>query len=734
MEHSVRIRVVSVGFVVLWLLLVGRAFEIQLLQHDRWQLRAEDSQGALRPIPAVRGEILSADGTVLARSVPNRSLGVDPKMVKDPWSLALALDSLGVVDPVSFVRTIEANRDKRFVWLSRSLLPEARLEVLLHRFPSLSPQPESKRLYPLGWAASSIVGLVGRDDNGLGGLEADYADVLRGRPGRAVYLLDASPEPKHLDTKILAEPVAGMSLVLSVVAPIQEIAAARLRAVVKREHAHGGFVIVIRPETGEILALATEPSADPLDPSTWTPEALRLRAVTDAFEPGSSYKVVAFAAALDAGLIDRNTLIDCMGGRRHAPGGGVIKDHESYGVLAAIDVLAQSSNIGTGLIAERAGVERFIRMERAFGFGLPTGVQLPGEGRGRIPEPSDTTWSARSLITQAFGQEISVTGIQLAMAYAAIANDGKLMRPLLLREMRRPDGSVAERWEPEMVRQVMSPETAAELRGMLRAVVTDGTAKKAEIDGWPVAGKTSTAQKYIPEEKGYSSRHYFAGFVGMAPFDDPEAVCIVVIDEPTSEIYGGSIAAPVFREVMAGVRPILDGSGSGPVMSARALTPARAAGAAESEVPSVLRLSASLARDLLADRGFEARMTGDGAWVSAAHPPAGTKLPPGSVITLELAVPPAGEVAALPPMPDLLGLSLRDAFQRMRSLGVATRVLGSGWVLEQTPAPGEVLLAGVECRIVLGPDSCRALKEWIEGGEGEHREFARSGFDARASR
>ncbi|MFN8548434.1 MAG: penicillin-binding transpeptidase domain-containing protein [Candidatus Eisenbacteria bacterium] len=743
MGRVTRLRVLAAALAVLWVALLGRAAQLQIAQHDLWTARAAELRGDTVAVPALRGEIVSSDGALLAQSVPNRSLAVDPFMVHDSNALAAALDSLGLVESRPFVRRIQSERERgsHFFWVSRGVLPETRLESVLHRFSGLTTVTESKRLYPFGWSGASVVGMVGHDNQPIAGLEASFDSTLKGRPGRSIEvnalvksaLRDG--DSRLLETRVLKEPELGDGLRITIDSRMQEIAMARLQAGVDRVGARGGFVIVTRPRTGEILALASSPSVDPDSSETWTEESRRARAYGDTFEPGSSYKLVAFSAALEAGVLRPTDMINCMNGRRSVPGGGAITDHEPYGVLTATEVLAHSSNVGTGLIAERAGAERFYRMEKAYGFGLPSEIQLKGEGRGRIPEPS--AWSARSLVTQAFGQEVSTTGIQLAMAYGAVANGGLLMRPLLVREVRTAEGEVTRRFEPEVIRRVVHEETAKQLRSMLRAVVTDGTAKKAEIDGFPPAGKTSTAQKYIAEEGGYSTRRYIAGFIGFAPYDHPEVLCCVVIDEPKTDIYGGNISAPIFREILVDLAPLLGGQ-----LASEELPPVREPEAEEeaeeapqpSSLPDLVGLPLAVARERLKTLGLEARFVGEGSLVALQTPPAGEDALAGTVVTLELSGTSAARASAAAPMPDLRGLSLRDAMILLTSIEAEPHVEGSGWVLTQFPAPGEDYAPGQQCRITLGPDSCRAFKEYLEGGERAARDFAHGDLLARAAR
>lgn len=707
-----KLRILAGALGGLWLLLMFRAAQVQLVQHTRWEREALLVQSRREPISAHRGEIRTADGGVLARSVANWSLAVDPSKVKDPDALTATLDSLGLVSAAEFRRRLDEHSASRFAWVNRDILPETTIDVLRRRFPALSVRTEDKRLYPMGRAGGSIAGIVGRDQAALGGLETVYDAVLRGRDGEEILLSDATaPDFQGFDRTVVRETEPGADIETTIHARIQEIVLGRMEAGVAREGASGGLCIVTRPATGEILAMVQVPSADPADPLTWNKSNLRVRPATDSFEPGSSFKLVAFAAAAEAGLIDPEEPINCMGGKRACPGGKPISDHEPYGVLKVWEVLAHSSNIGSGVIAERAGAERFYRMEKALGFGEATGIPLPGEGTGRIAEPAQ--WSARSLITMAFGQEVSVTATQMAMAYGAVANGGNLMRPLLVRAIRNADGSPREIIQPELVRPVLRPDVARELCGLFRRVVTDGTGKKGEIERLRPAGKTSTAQKFIREEGAYSSRKYVASFVGFAPYDEPQVLCLVLLDEPTSSIYGGNVAAPLFREIVSDIWPFIAGEEAPP--DERSVVWKRREPDARRPVPAVEGIASALAGRIVRESGFRPRLVGVGERVSRTEPASGEMLLPGSVVTLRAGTTgDSGFVASA--MPDVRGLSLRDALLRVRSAGGGVRAQGRGWVLSQFPDPGAPLEPGARCLLTLGPDSSRAYTEFLDSG------------------
>ncbi|MFB3908457.1 MAG: penicillin-binding transpeptidase domain-containing protein [Candidatus Eisenbacteria bacterium] len=687
------------GVAIVWL----RAGWLTLVRHDELLHLAHRQQTDILKIPALRGPILDRAGERLAFSVEGSSLAVDPAALEQPESLAVAMERAGLLPATKVREILAAGAGKRFVWLTRRTLPEAVARDLEERFgPALIRLPEPKRLYPLGPAAAPLLGATGIDGLGLFGLEGRYEGSLRGEDGRMLDFLSGHRSLHEGPGRvILQSPRIGSTVELTIDGRFQQIVEARLREAVEEQQARGGTALLLDPKTGEILAIASMPGFDPerIDPADSL--ALGIWAVTQNYEPGSTYKIVAFAAALEAGAIHREDPIDCCGGKRRVPG-GIVSDHEGYGVIPARMVLAHSSNIGTGRVAERVGGEAFYRMERLLGFGVPTGIEIPGEERGRITDPG--AWSARSLITQAFGQEISCTALQLAMAYAAVANGGLLVRPYVVRAVRAPDGRVLQEHQPEILRRAMRPETARELREMLRGVVTEGTGRKAEVEGLFPAGKTGTAQKYIPEEGIYSNQRYIASFAGFAPYDAPRWLCLVVLDEPRGSIWGGSVSAPVFARILEDVSRLDDRPTEAPPESVREIVdeePMRPV------VPVTAGLSPAFAGRLIREKGFATKFAGQGSRVLESRPAAGAVCGAGATVTLVLGDLP-DSLGTGEGLPDFAGLSLRDAMTRARWCDLAVTPRGSGWVVAQDPPPGTPFSPGSPLVLDLSPDSCRA--------------------------
>ncbi len=710
-----RLRLVAFVLVGCFALLWGRLVHLTLVRHEELLAKALDQQREIRTIPSLRGVIVDRHGSPVAFTVEGSSLAMDPGLIEDPEEFATVLEEYGIAPASRVLEQIRrARRDSsRFVWIDQGYVRESVATSLEKRLGQpLIRIPEPKRLYPLGAAAAPLIGSTNSKGRGLTGLEASYDTLLRGAEGRILDFRSARADlHEGPGCVILEPPQEGATLELTIDARLQEIADAHLRRTIREQNARGGTAILIDPSTGEILALSSFPDFEPEAVLGADTLAFRVWAVGVNYEPGSTYKLVAFAAGVEAGVIGENDLIDCMNGRRPAPGGPPIKDHDPYGVMPAWLVLAKSSNIGTGIIAERVKGEGFFATERLLGFGVPTGVEIPGEERGRIPDPS--LWSGRSLITQAFGQEISCTALQLAMAYAAIANDGILMRPRIVRSVRDPDGRTLLTREPEIIRRAVSPETARLLREMLRRAVTDGTGSAAEVESLRPGGKTGTAQKFVRDRMEYSTERYIASFAGFYPYDDPRLVCLVVIDEPEGSIWGGSVAAPVFAAIIEDAAKLdMHPFGQAP----RSLHAADLAVAERTWVPRTVGLPAGAARRLVKGQDLMPHLVGSGQCVIESSPEAGQFCRTGDRVTLVLGDP-GDSLPAPSRVPDLRGYPLRDALARARSQDLRLEILGAGWVVEQQPAAGTLIEPAMRVRLRLSSDSCRAYAV-MRRGEG----------------
>lgn len=704
---DLRLRVVLLLAGLFALALLVRAGHLALWRHAELKAEAVEQQTQVDSIPPPRGPILDRTGRTLVCSMENPSIVWEGASCPELVEAAAELSGVGLCAE-DLPGRLAASRS-RYHFLTRRWVGEAYAREFLQRHPGARSEPEMKRFYPSGAVAPQLLGLVGTDGEGLSGLESSFDDWLSGEPGRLLRFVTGSGRPQQtIAPRVLREPRPGGGLVLALDARVQEVVRYRLSEAMAGGEALHGFVIVLHPRTGEILALCCEPGFDPQDPGRIDPERLKLRCITDQYEPGSVFKINTFAAALESGLVSPFDFVDCHNGARSVPG-GVIRDVKKMGVVTAADALVYSSNIGNGVIAERIGWQRLYRMAQGLGFGQPTGLPLRGEASGYLPHPLQSGWSERSLLTIAYGQEVSTTGLQLALAFAAVANDGWLMKPLLVRALLDPEGQVSETFEPEPVRRVMTAETAATLRGLLRRVVAEGTGKAAEVKTCPPAGKTGTAQIYDAARGGYLSNEHVLSFIGFAPWDDPRCVVSVSLWYEGHH-HAGEIAGPVFRKIVEDISWLIEeGSWSSAPMAEVVEAPV--------VVPDVRGFSAQAARQALHEAGLIPVLEGLGELVAQASPQPFASVPRGSVVRLALAERArAGTVR----VPNMVGLSLRRAVSLLAQCGLAPGAHGSGWIVEQAPVAGSEVEPGALCEIWASPSASRSREESLRRTEFGH--------------
>jgi cell division protein FtsI (penicillin-binding protein 3) len=540
-----RRRIPWIFFLLLFSLVViaGKLFFLQVQQRDRLSERATKQYQRRLPIVSRRGTIYDRGGRELAVSLKVASVFAQPAAIENPEGTARALAPI-LGQPAKHLLSLLTS-EKLFVWLERQLEPAQAEAINDLGLKGIGLYPESRRYYPRQELASHVLGMVGLDDRGLEGLEHQYDDLLGGQPEFVTAQQDALGRIifRHEEEGV-RPPIFELTLTIDEV--LQYIAERELQRAVERSQAKAGSVVVMDPWTGEILALANQPTFDPNNYKKAGSFAKRNRAVADYFEPGSVFKVFLAAGALEEGVVRPS---DRFHGEYGAitVGGVTIRDHEKYGWLTVREILSHSSNVGAIKIGQKLGKSLYYHYISSFGFGSLTGLDLPGETPGLIRRPKG--WSALSLPVLSLGQEISATPVQIATAFSAVANGGTLVRPHVVRELRAQDGSVARRVEPVIIRRVVSQQTAQTLLGMLSSVVEEGTGKEAALDQYSVAGKTGTAQKVDPATGRYSQKRVVASFVGAVPVESPRLVILVTIDDPETLRWGAAVAAPAFREI-----------------------------------------------------------------------------------------------------------------------------------------------------------------------------------------
>ncbi|GBC87220.1 Penicillin-binding protein PbpB [bacterium HR12] len=494
-------------------------------------------------LPATRGAIVDRNGEPLAVSLEARDVYADPRYVQDPWATAAVLAPLlgrGRAELAGLLR-----EDTSFVYLARQVDLDLAERIAALGLPGVGFLPSSRRSYPAGSLAAQVLGFVGVDGVGLAGLELEYEDELAGTPGERTQEIDPLGQPIAGGIDVERPPIPGATVVTTIDRDLQYQAERALEEHVRVNRARGGTVIVMDVRTGDLLAVASYPWFDPNTFAEASADTYRNRAVTDAFEPGSTNKVITAAAAVDRGAVGLREVFSVPWEMR--VGGYTIHDAHPHGVLRMTlgDIIAESSNIGSVLVAQRVGAPAMAAYLDRFGLGRPTGLGFPGESPGILPPLY--AWTGSSLATISYGQGIAATPLQMAAVYAAIANDGRWVQPRLVRGIRDPrEGSIPA--PAPRTRRVVAPETAAVIARMLAHAVESGTGANAAVPGYQVAGKTGTARIPAPDGSGYLRGQYIASFIGFLPASEPRVVIAAILDRPATD-YGGVAAAPLFQEV-----------------------------------------------------------------------------------------------------------------------------------------------------------------------------------------
>ena len=520
----------------------GRLYHLQVDRHDHYAQRASRQHEIEVALDAPRGTIYDARGRELAVSVRVESVVANPSRIEDPAGAAAALAPvLG-----ERARDLEAllSSDRGFVFVARKVEPQAAAAVRELDLEGIWFEEESRRYYPMGRLAANVLGFVGTDNKGLAGIESQYDELVAGQMVRRRTLRDGRRGRLAVPGAMATQAVPGADLHLTLDAALQHMAESELERAIDRWDAKAGIVVMLDVEDSAVLAMASAPTFDPNRFAESAPEAWRNRAVMDAYEPGSTFKMVTAAAALDALAVHPDDRFDCeLGGVRLA--GTFIGDHKPFGVLSFREVIEKSSNVGVIKAALRTGSEPLYRTIVGFGFGQRTGIDLPGESAG-IVRPLER-WRGLATAYASFGHGLSITPLQLANAYAALANGGRVNRPYVVRAVDRGEGiEPVER--PEPARLELSPATLQGLSRLLEGVVERGTGQLAAIPGYRVAGKTGTAEK--SDRTGYSATARLATFVGFVPARAPRLVAVVMLDEPRRSTGGGVVAAPVFQAMV----------------------------------------------------------------------------------------------------------------------------------------------------------------------------------------
>jgi len=691
-----RILALKVGLIVFFLLLAARLVHIQILKAAEYREAARRQYESQVTLPAARGIIMDRNGKILVSNSMMVSFGADPKVAgSERNAIAVAMARV-FRRPREFYLNAMRDVRKRFVWLERDVEPRVASRVPSADLRGLIVMQEPRRLYHYKQAAGQLIGVVGDEHHGLSGLELQYDRWLKGVDGNVTMQRDALRRTRPSVDYPRVEPIDGQNLVLTIDAEYQQVVEEELTTGVERTRAKSGLVVMVDPATGEILALAHVPSVDPNNTTTLDQATLRNRSLTDTFEPGSIFKVVTAAAALEKGVVrveekfygEKGLYNVPMPGGRTRP----VRDTHPLGNVTFREAVEQSSNIVMVKLSNRIGAETMYTMARAFGFGTRTGIALPGEVGGELKNP--TEWSAPTLHSMAFGYEVAVTPLQIVMAYAAVANKGYLMKPYVVRHTLNAAQEVVTENTPEQIRRVMSEQTARTLTQLFEGVVDHGTAKLARVEGLRIAGKTGTARKAVNGR--YVSSEYTASFVGFFPAEDPHIVCLVMLDLPGDGVYyGGLASAPIFKGIAEKIFTMAARFHTGPVQAI--------AGTTRRAVPDVLNLKVEDATAMLEAGGFSCDVDGDGTVVVSQSPAPGTVLAHETRVQLKTQNGVKSVSGGIALVPDTRGLTIRRALNSLSTQRLDAVIIGTGTVVGQSPKPGERVRQGASVTLRCEP-------------------------------
>lgn len=682
----------TVGFLVLG----GRIFWIQFVRGAELSEMATQNRMRDVPVESKRGIIYDRNKQELAISVSADSVYAIPAEVRRSGKQKYIAQKLAAVlemDEDNVYQRI--TRQSSFEWLKRQIDPAISVKIREMKLPGIDLTEESRRYYPKGTLASHVLGISGMDNTGLEGIDQYYNDLVGGTKGRIVIEHDAAGRAIPEATHRYIAPVDGSNLVLTIDETIQYIVERELDKTFKEHQARAATAIVMDPATGEILAMASRPTFDPNHYNDYPASNRRNFAINDVYEPGSTMKITTAAMAMEEGTVNSSSRFFCPGYVKVGKETIRCSGNKAHGSQTFAQIVENSCNVGFVKVGLDLGMEKYYQYIRAFGFGKKTGIDLTGEASGILVPQSRA--KQIDLATMSMGQANAVTPIQLLTAVSAVANSGKLMKPHLVKQVIDNTGKVIKKNEPQVVKQVISPDTAHELCMILEGEVTNGTGRNAFIEGYRVAGKTGTAQKIAPTG-GYLANEYVASFVGLAPADHPRLVCLLVVDTPKGyPYYGGWVAAPAVREIIRDslryMEVPLEESGLQNTQSNSELV----------VVPDIVNLPLSQALSSLGSRGLNAKTNGSGNVVWQQVPRPNTKINRGSQVIIYLSANDKANDSGDVTVPDLQGKSMKEVARILADLGLHLVPQGYGLSYEQSPAPGRVVTQGSTIEVQFQP-------------------------------
>ena len=641
------------GFIILsWAGLCLRLFQVQVLNGEHYQKEVLKQSHKKQNLPANRGNIYDRDNRPLTRNIIHYTLSVNPSKVINKKEIAEELSKQTGKPKEKYLEKL--NSKSKFEYLERNLQRNELGLLETKVFPGLKIERKYRRYYPHENIGAQVLGYTNLDDEGISGIEKDYNNYLKGIPGWVYKTKGWSGKIQHKSGMPFQKSINGSNIQLTIDLEYQSILEEELKKRQDETSSSSATGIIMDPETGEILAMATTPGFDNNHFGSTRPEFHRIKSITDQFEPGSTFKVVSTVSALYNGQINLHDEFNCENGsfEYHTK---KITDHESYSMLTTSQIIHHSSNIGIIKIMDQVGQKKLFSMSRDFGFGSKTGINLNGEVSGKLNHYND--WSAVSLGMIAMGHEVGVTAIQLASAYCAIANGGYLLKPRIVQHIMDESGNIIHSEEPVVLRKIANEATIESVRGMLRGVVVKGTGKNADIPGWKVAGKTGTAQKW--KNGKYSNNDFISNFIGFFPSDSPQLLALIMLDEPSKPFHWGNEGAAVAFQRIMGRIINMDDSISPPLNDNIAFEPKRVMAASEKDNVELIKEKLPLNLSTFSRNSNKTKV------------------------------------------PEVRGLSMRKTMTTLNEFGLKYKINGSGKVYWQSPEPGRVVTKGTVCIVGL---------------------------------
>ncbi|PKL85744.1 MAG: hypothetical protein CVV22_06175 [Ignavibacteriae bacterium HGW-Ignavibacteriae-1] len=653
---------VNIGMAII----IWRLIDIQVISNEEYKSKAKRQHESKVNLTPERGIIYDRNGKVIASNFESVSIAIDPRHIQDLRGFAKAVEHDYGYSASEIISKVKASK-KSFVWITRRADPTKFDKLVGFSDKGLILIREPRRIYHYDNIASQLIGFTDVDNHGLSGLELKWDSLLKGRDGYMIMNRDGAGRLRPAADLPLIPAFDGYSMNLTIDIDLQRIVEHELKTGVDIAGAESGTVVAIHPKTGEIIAIASYPSYDPHKPGGMSSAFLRMRAITDTYEPGSTFKLITAAAALEENIIKETDTLDGHLGTLTMRS-YVIRDVKPLGRISFRQAMEYSSNIILSTVANMMSDNNFYKYLRDFGFGIKTDVDFPGEVTGKLPKPKNFTSSTKRYL--GFGYGLSVTPLQMANAYGAVANGGTLMKPYLVSSVFDSEGREIYSQNPVIVRRVISEETAARLTDILKGVVSRGTGKAARVDGLEICGKTGTSQQIV--DGRYSKENYTATFAGYFPANDPQVALIVMLDKPRTSIYGGAMAAPIFRGIAS------KWTGANPTTAiANKFVDSTKTNKDSVLVPNIVGLKSELAENLLKNRGFGLTYSGNSQGiVLAQNPKAHSRTINGKIVDMTIVA--TDTVQSPDAIVVLKGMPLRSALAILNAGGVKTKIVGNG--------------------------------------------------------